>query len=74
MRIADHLVQAGRENPGQKNLDWAPTWETALIWIHTPAYSVLAYRAEDTVDETMQLQLLDAFLAMLQEKSGFNCQ
>jgi len=61
MEIARNLVQGGARNPGTVNYAWVASWNAALYWIQAPAFSVLAYRGENPIDDAMQMQLLDAF-------------
>lgn len=61
MTTAQNLIRAGKESPGITNYAWVDTWDMALFWVHTRVFRVLAYRCENTVSESMQMQLLDAF-------------
>ena len=59
--IVNRLVEQARRVPGQRTYSWIETWQVALHWMHTPTYSILFYQRDGEMDETMQMQILDAF-------------
>lgn len=61
MQTARVLVDAGRRFPKQTQYTWLPTWNMGVYWLYSPAYSAMAYRSTNVVDDAMQMQLLDAF-------------
>lgn len=61
MQTARVLVASGKRSPKQLQYTWLPSWNTGVYWMYSPAFSAMAYRSTNVVDDPMQMQLLDAF-------------
>lgn len=61
MKRAKNMVKAGLENQGLTTYAWVETWKVALYWLKAPTFCALAYYSEGPFDDSMQMQILDAF-------------
>jgi len=68
MSIARDLIRAGGENPGAANLSWIANWNVALHWIQQPTYCALSYQCDGELDDSMRMQIMDAFSRSSQKK------
>lgn len=59
-QIIQRMVDMGLQQPGAKTISHIDSWDVTLYWLHLPQYSVLLYQCEGTVDEKMQMDMLDA--------------
>lgn len=68
LQTAQSMVNAGAQSKNITQTAWLDSWQMSLRWRQGPTFSALAYMTNGPFNDTMQMQLLDAFSRACKKK------